>query len=126
MNPTEKILVVDDEPLLRTNLRAFLEDIGFEVLEAGMGDAALELCARDRPDLVLLDINMPGKNGFEVCRSLKALPGLRETPVIFLSGLMETRDKLEAFASSAWRARLSVGRMAPTSTDCRGTRGLWS
>lgn len=99
MNPTEKILVVDDEPLLRTNLRAFLEDIGFEVLEAGMGDVALEICVRDHPDLVLLDINMPGKNGFEVCRSLKAMPELRETPVIFLSGLMETRDKLEAFAS---------------------------
>jgi len=99
MSATEKILVVDDEPLLRANLRAFLEDIGFEVLEAGMGDAALELCASDHPDLVLLDINMPGKNGFEVCRSLKELPGLRETPVIFLSGLIETRDKLEAFAS---------------------------
>ncbi len=99
MNPSEKILVVDDEPMLRENLRAFLEDIGFQVLEAGQGDVALELCLREHPDLVLLDINMPGKNGFEVCRSLKAHSELRETPVIFLSGLMETRDKLEAFTS---------------------------
>lgn len=99
MNPSEKILVVDDEPLLRLNLRAFLEDIGFEVLEADQGAAGLEMCLRHHPDLVLLDITMPGKNGFEVCRELKAQPALRETPVIFLSGLMETRDKLEAFAS---------------------------
>ena len=99
MNSAETILVVDDEPLLRENLRAFLEDIGFHVLEAGQGETALELCTREHPDLVLLDINMPGKNGFEVCRSLKRLPGMEETPVIFLSGLMETRDKLEAFGS---------------------------
>ena len=99
MNSAEMILVVDDEPLLRENLRAFLEDIGFHVLEAGQGETALELCTREHPDLVLLDINMPGKNGFEVCRDLKRLPGMEETPVIFLSGLMETRDKLEAFAS---------------------------
>lgn len=99
MNLPEKILVVDDDALTRTNLRTFLEGIGFEVIEAGQGEAGLEICIREHPDLVLLDINMPGMNGFEVCRSLKALPELRETPVIFLSGLMETRDKLEAFAS---------------------------
>ncbi|HPS67303.1 MAG TPA: hybrid sensor histidine kinase/response regulator [Holophaga sp.] len=99
MNPTEKILVVDDEPLARENLRVFLEDIGYEVLEAGNGETGLRACGDERPDLVLLDISMPGKNGFEVCRELKTIPELREIPVIFLSGLMETRDKLEAFAS---------------------------
>lgn len=99
MNPLEKILVVDDEPLLRDNLRAFLEDIGFEVFEAGNGEAGLALCLQEHPDLVLLDVSMPGKNGFEICRELKAIPELRDIPVLFLSGLMETRDKLEAFAS---------------------------
>ncbi len=99
MDLPEKILVVEDEPVLRENLRAFLEGIGFEVIEAGQGEQALTICLSGHPDLVLLDINLPGKNGFEVCRSLKALPELRETPVIFLSGLMETSDKLEAFAS---------------------------
>lgn len=99
MNPTETILVVDDEPLARLNLRAFLEDIGFAVLEAENGEAGLASCIRDHPDLVLLDISMPGRNGFEVCRELKRIPEVAEIPVIFLSGLMETRDKLEAFAS---------------------------
>lgn len=99
MNPTEKILVVDDEPMARENLRAFLEDIGYEVLEASDGETGLAACIQEHPDLVLLDISMPGKNGFEVCRELKAMPEFRETPVLFLSGLMETRDKLEAFAS---------------------------
>ena len=99
MKPTETILVVDDEPMARVNLRAFLEDIGFAVIEADQGETGLEACIRDHPDLVLLDVSMPGKNGFQVCRELKAIPDLKETPVIFLSGLMETRDKLEAFAA---------------------------
>ncbi len=98
-NMTEKILIVDDEPLLREHLRAFLEKIGFEVLEAAHGEAGLDICFREHPDLVLLDISMPGKNGFELCRSLKAHPEARDIPVLFLSGLMETQDKLEAFAA---------------------------
>lgn len=99
MNPLGTILVVDDEPVLRENLRVFLESIGFRVVEAGQGDAALDICRLDSPDLVLLDVNLPGNDGFEVCRNIMRLPGMRETPIIFLSGLMETRDKLEAFAS---------------------------
>lgn len=99
MNPVGKLLVVDDEPVPRENLCLFLKGIGYEVLEASHGEEGLETCIRHRPDLVLLDINLPGRNGFEICRSLMSVPELRKTPVIFLSGLMETRDKLEAFAS---------------------------
>jgi signal transduction histidine kinase len=99
MDLSGKILVVDDEFLFRASLRTLLERIGFIVVEADQGEACLEICVREHPDLVLLDINMPGKNGFDVCRCLKAIPELRETPVIFVSALMETRDKVEAFAS---------------------------
>jgi signal transduction histidine kinase len=98
MNLPEIILIVEDEPVLRENLRTFLEELGLGVIEAGQGDTVLEICLRDHPDLVLLDINLPGQNGFEVCRNIKAHPGSREIPVIFLSGLAETSEKLEAFA----------------------------
>jgi len=99
MNPLGTILVVDDEPVVRENLRVFLESIGFRVVEAGQGDAALDICRLESPDLVLLDVNLPGNDGFDVCRDIKRLPGMGEIPIIFLSGLIETRDKLEAFAS---------------------------
>lgn len=96
---SEKILVVDGEALLRRSLRAFLENLGYEVLEADRGESGLEICLREHPDLVLLDISLSGKNGFELCRKLQAYPEAGGIPVVFLCGLMEARDKLEAFAS---------------------------
>jgi signal transduction histidine kinase len=98
MNLPEKILVVEDEPVTRMNIQAFLKGLGFEVIEASQGEAALESGLKHHPDLVLLDINLPGQSGFEVCRKLKAIPELQDTPVIFLSGLTETDNTLEAFA----------------------------
>jgi two-component system, sensor histidine kinase and response regulator len=98
MNESGKILVVDDESPLRMNLRAFLEDIGFEVLEASNGPQAIEVCHRQSPHVILLDITMPDMDGFEVCRRLKADPITAEPPVIFISALMNTEDKVKAFA----------------------------
>ena len=99
MNGPETILVVDDEPLLRMSLRAYLEGFGFGVIEAENGPEGLERCIQEHPDLVLLDINLPGMSGFEVCRGIKAHPDVRDTPVIFISALRESTDLLEAFAS---------------------------
>ena len=99
MDQPEKILVVEDEPLQRRSLRAYLESVGFQVIEAKSGEEGLEIGLREHPDLVLLDINLPGMNGFETCRSLKALPELSDTPVIFLSVLTDTSNLLEAFSS---------------------------
>jgi len=97
MTAPERILTVDDEPLLRMNLRAFLEDQGYQVLEAGDGATALEVCSTQAPDLVLLDINMPGLDGFQVCERLRAEPASRDLPVIFLTALPGTADKVRAF-----------------------------
>ena len=99
MNPSSTILIIDDEPLLRMNLRALLEDLGYQVLEAEGGLAGLELCRIARPALVLLDVRMPGMDGFEVCTRIKADPALQAIPVIFLSGLLDTQDKVSAFRS---------------------------
>jgi len=79
------------------NMRAFLEDLGLHVLEASRGAAALRICATHAPDLVMLDINMPGLDGFQVCSYLKADPATADIPVLFLSGLLSIADKLEAF-----------------------------
>ncbi len=80
-----KVLVVDDEPAVRDLMIAVLEDEGYTVIAADSGRQALDLLTEERPDLVLLDIMMPGMDGREVYRRLRQLPGLEVTPVILVS-----------------------------------------
>ncbi|MEM8856814.1 MAG: response regulator transcription factor [Chloroflexota bacterium] len=88
------ILVVDDVPANIGVLIETLPDAGFEVRVAGNGLAALEQVAYELPDLILLDIHMPGIDGFETCRRLKADPATQDIPIIFLSAMSETVDKV--------------------------------
>ena len=91
---TATILVVDDSPVnLQVMVRA-LQASGHRILAARSGRAALEIAARARPDLVLLDVMMPEMDGFEVCRALKARAETREAVVIFLSALGEVSEKV--------------------------------
>ena len=80
-----KILVVDDTPINTEILADLLVPLGHEVTLAHSGESALELAETLRPDLILLDVMMPGMNGFEVCRRLKATPALAAIPVIFVT-----------------------------------------
>jgi sigma-B regulation protein RsbU (phosphoserine phosphatase) len=100
--PTETILLVDDNPV---NLQLLFEllklHIGCKLLVAKNGEAALSIVRRMRPDLILLDILMPGIDGFEVCRRLKADPATATVPVIFLSALDETADKVKGLQLGA-------------------------
>jgi two-component system, sensor histidine kinase and response regulator len=91
------ILVVDDTAENLRLLANMLGDKGFEVRPVTSGRLALQAAERSAPDLVLLDINMPEMDGYEVCRKLKENERLREIPVIFLTALTETADKLKAF-----------------------------
>jgi two-component system OmpR family response regulator len=86
------LLIVDDEENLRSMLRAALRHHGFEVTEAENGRVALEAIARDRPDLVVLDVMMPELDGFEVVRRLRADGD--NTPVLFLTAMDGTDDKV--------------------------------
>jgi putative two-component system response regulator len=91
------ILIVDDTP---ENLRVLLQLLkhqGYKVRAAPNGKLALQAAASDPPDLILLDIMMPEMDGYEVCRRLKQDERLREIPVVFLSALGETLDKVRAF-----------------------------
>ena len=91
----EKILLVDDNP---TNLQVLfqtLEGRDYNLLVAKNGETALSIARKALPNLILLDIMMPGIDGYEVCRQLKADPSTHEIPVIFLSALGDTKDKVQ-------------------------------
>jgi putative two-component system response regulator len=97
----EKILIVDDESGARAALEFLLRREGFEVRDAADGPAAIQECASFRPDLILLDIMMPGMNGFEVCRHIKATPETRLTPVVLITGLTATEDRIMGINAGA-------------------------
>lgn len=81
----KKVLAVDDEPNILMSIEFILEMEGYEVYLARDGEEALEVAARVRPDLVLLDVNMPRKDGYEVCRILRESEQLAGTKVIMLT-----------------------------------------
>lgn len=89
-----KVLVVDDAPSNVQILRRMLEREGYAVVSAGDGAQALDVVRREAPDLVLLDVMMPVKDGYEVCRELKQDPETADLPVIFLSALDDARDRV--------------------------------
>jgi sigma-B regulation protein RsbU (phosphoserine phosphatase) len=98
---TESILLVDDQPANLQLLSQTLESLGSKLLFAKNGESALAIAQKARPDLILLDIMMPGIDGFEVCRRLKANPDTQKIPVIFLSALDETGDKVRGLQLGA-------------------------
>lgn len=82
---SRSVLIVDDEPMARTLLRLMLVRAGFEVLEAENGFEALDKVKQKQPDLVLLDVMMPGIDGFSVCEALRKNPLTIDLPIIMLS-----------------------------------------
>jgi sigma-B regulation protein RsbU (phosphoserine phosphatase) len=97
----ETLLLVDDNPANLQVLFQLLGRLGCKLLVAKNGEAALSIVRKTRPDLILLDIMMPGIDGFEVCRRLKADPLTCGIPVIFLSALDETADKVKGLQLGA-------------------------
>lgn len=96
---SETILIVDDTP---ANLGVLVETLGaagYQLMVAEDGEEALAQTAQTLPDLILLDVMMPGIDGFETCRRLKAQPATRDVPVLFMTALSETADKVKAFAA---------------------------
>lgn len=91
------VLMVDDTPANLALLSAMMKGLGYQVHAAVSGELALQAARNDPPDLILLDINMPEMDGYEVCDELKSDERLKEIPVIFLSALTETIDKVRAF-----------------------------
>src|SRR4029077_11695781 len=88
------ILIVDDEPLNIDLLEQELADAGYRTHAVASGEAALDAAAREKPDLILLDVMMGGIDGYETCRRLKAAEATRAIPVIFLTALAYAFDKV--------------------------------
>ncbi len=94
----DKILLVDDDPTLRRLFGEFLRSTAYEVLDASSGPEALRLAVSEHPDIVILDVMMPGMDGFETCARLRELS---DVPVILLTAKSTETDKLRGFRLGA-------------------------
>jgi len=93
----DTLLLVDDNPMNIKTLATTLEKQDYELLIATSGERGIKIAEKTTPDLILLDINMPGLNGFEVCIKLKEIEATKDIPVIFLTALAEVESKIQAF-----------------------------
>ncbi len=91
---SQRILVVDDDKEIVRLLRAYLEQSGFHVLTAYNGETALHTLRRERPDLMILDLMLPDRDGWDVTRIVRSDGGLRATPIIMLTARVEDQDKI--------------------------------
>jgi two-component system phosphate regulon response regulator PhoB len=96
-----RVLLVDDDPDLRDVVAAMLEAVGLTVSAVGSAEEALELSRLDPPNLLVLDWNLPGMSGLDLCKLLRADAALRHLPLMFLTAHSSTQDMVEAFAAGA-------------------------
>lgn len=101
MSDKATILVVDDSLVNLAALNEILEQQGFAVLLANSGQRAITVAKENRPDLILLDVVMPGWDGYETCTQMKADSKLSNIPILFISGLGDTQNKIKAFQAGA-------------------------
>ncbi|MBN2407728.1 MAG: response regulator [Elusimicrobia bacterium] len=90
---SKKILIIDDDRMFLNTAEIFMKGKGFEVITAENGDNANEIIEKEKPDTVILDVQMPGKSGFDVCREIKKNDATKDTTVIIFSGKIEAIEK---------------------------------
>jgi DNA-binding response OmpR family regulator len=98
---TYRILIADDEPNIVVSLEYLMKREGHEVIVARDGPQALATILRERPDLVLLDVMMPGKNGFDVCQEVRAHPECKDMPIVLLTAKGRDTDVAKGLAMGA-------------------------
>jgi twitching motility two-component system response regulator PilH len=96
-----KILVVDDSPTELALTRTALQQAGYRILTAADGEQALQMVGREVPDLIVLDVVLPRKNGYQVCRQLKSSPDTMQTKILMLSNKSLDADKFWALRQGA-------------------------
>jgi len=120
-----RILIAEDDPILRELLTEWVRNLGHEAVAVQNGRAALAAVADRPPDLVLLDIGMPGLNGFEVCRQLKADPTTRSIRVLLITGIGEKyrRAGIEAGAEGFLNKPFTLEELVARIQALLGPRG---
>ncbi|MBI5805972.1 response regulator [candidate division TA06 bacterium] len=98
---TKKIMVIDDEPYIARVIKFKLEQEGYTVFSANDGLTGLEKIRQEKPDLVLLDVMMPGLTGYEVCQKIKSDPQLSGIPVVILTAKGQEKDREEGLSVGA-------------------------
>ncbi len=93
MQCVKKILVVEDDPVNQMILSDFLAANGYETVAASTGPEGIERFERDAPDLLLVDVQLPRKNGFELVREIKGRPSGKDTPIVLMSAVYTDRDQ---------------------------------
>jgi len=101
MDKIGKILVVDDSPFILEIIETILKDSGFEVITADDGDRAYARATTESPDLLVLDLMLPKKNGYEVCKLLKGDERYRHIPIIMLTARVNEEDEVKGKAAGA-------------------------
>ena len=101
MSNIKKILIADDEPDILEIIQFNLQAEGYEVITAKNGDEAIELAKKHQPDLIILDIMMPGKNGIEVCNILRLQPLFNDTLIVFLTALSDEGTEVRGLETEA-------------------------
>lgn len=101
MKRQQSVLLIDDDPQIHVLVRARLDALQVATIVATSGREGIELANKHRPDLILLDVSLPDRTGFEVCEELKSGPRTRELPIIFLTGNNQSADKLTGFSLGA-------------------------
>jgi DNA-binding response OmpR family regulator len=97
----QTVLIIDDDELVSRTLQRALKLYGYHSMSARSGAEGLQLARRHRPDLFILDIVMPGADGYQVCRQIRGDPLLKDLPVLFLTAKGKDEDKLEGFRAGA-------------------------
>ena len=100
-NTVKKILIADDEPDILEIIQYNLRNEGYEVVTAKNGNEAIEMAKKFHPDLIILDIMMPGKNGIEVCNILRLQPTFNDTLIIFLTALSDEGSEVKGLETGA-------------------------
>ncbi len=93
----QKVLLIDDSLLTHRVVRARIEDLGVDILDAYTGTQGMDMARREQPDLVMLDVNLGDESGFQLCADLKQDPATVHIPIIFISGAEDTFNKVKAF-----------------------------
>lgn len=97
----DKIVIIDDEEDIRDILGYNLKKEGFQVFEAPNGQKGIEICKNEKPDLIILDVMMPGMDGIEVCEQIRKLPGLENTLICFLTARNEDYSQIAGLDAGA-------------------------